>query len=101
MNIKERLNILDNTGKDLLAAIENKSWDVALHYSHEWSACIRDLFDCVTSDQFMLYESELLNIENQLQDVTGKLTHLRAKTLTQLQDISKYHAFNKLYSDRE
>ena len=99
MSVKKRLDLLDESGKNLLAAIENKSWDQALDYSKQWSACIENLFGCLSSDQLVLYKDELLNIESQHQFIKNRLVHFRAKTLTQLQDISKYHAFNKHYND--
>ena len=63
MNIKEQLNLLEELSTNLIAAIEDESWDDALHYSHEWSRCMHDLFNCLSSDQLALYRSELIKID--------------------------------------
>ena len=101
MNFQQQLLQLGKSGEKLLAAIENESWDSALGYSQEWGTCIQDMFNCLSSDQFVLYKDELLEIEQQHQDIKEKLIDFRAKTLTQLQDINKYRAFNKHYNDMD
>ena len=101
MSINNQFYLLKELGEKFLTSIENKSWDSALDYSQEWSTCIQNLFDCLSSDQFIEYREELISIEAQHQHIKEKLIHFRAKTLTQLQDINKYHAFNKNYTNMD
>ena len=86
MSIKERFLQLTELGRTLLAAIENESWDNASQHAQHWDECIRDLFDHAYSDQFVMYKTEIENLIQENQIVIERLTQLRAKSLTQLQE---------------
>lgn len=98
MNFKEELQRLGKFGNNLLTAIENKSWDDALRYSHEWSMCIEGLFNSLNTEQLVHYRSELTDLNIQHHFITEKLTHLHAKTLTQLQGIKNHRAVKEYYN---
>lgn len=86
MSIKERFLQLTELGKTLLTAIEDESWDSASQHALHWDECIRGLFDSAYSDQFVLDKTEIDNLIQENQIVIERLTQLRAKTLTQLQE---------------
>ncbi len=98
MNFQDQLLLLNESSDDLLTAIENKSWDIALHYSHEWSTCLRNLFKSLSSEQLVQHKVELSNLVKQHEDIKTKISYLRAKTLTQLKEINNSHILNQHYN---
>ena len=98
VDLQKQLLHLDDFGNKLLKAIDNKSWDQALKYSHAWSECIEQLFSCISSDQGSLYRADIINIINQHQFIVDRLKQLRAKTLTQLQETMNSNTLNQYYN---
>ena len=97
MDLQEQILHLDDIGNKLLQAIDNKSWDRALKYSHVWSECIEQICSCISSDQNHLYRAELINIVNQHKYIVDKLKQMRAKTLTQLHGTMNSNTINQYY----
>ena len=99
MKISEQLQQLRSIGNKLVTAIEDKSWDEASEYSKEWDTGMRGLFNCLSSDQFSQLKSELDYIANQNQFIIEKIIHLRAKTLTLLQDYQDSRRVHTYYNN--
>lgn len=99
MNIKEQFLQLTELGKILLAAIENESWESASLHALHWDECIRVLFNFASSDQFVLYKTEIENLIQENQVVIECLTQLRAKTLTQLQKANDNYTAIEYYKN--
>ncbi|MGH1537512.1 MAG: hypothetical protein ACRBDX_05635 [Gammaproteobacteria bacterium] len=86
MNAKLQLIQINDSAKELIASIENESWDDAMHLSQQWDTRIRDLICNMSAEQFITMESQIVSLVDQNMCIKKRLVNLRAKVLTQLQE---------------
>ncbi len=87
-----------NSANELLATIENESWDEAVELSQQWDAKIRSFVRGLSAEQFLSMKSEIEKIASQNTSIKKQLEKLRANVLTQLQENNTSQSAIQLYT---
>ncbi len=99
MNAKLQLIQINDSAKELIASIENESWDDAMHLSQQWDSRIRDLIRNLPAEKIIVMKSQIDTLAAQNLYIKDCLVNLRAKVLTQLQENSNSRSAIQLYNN--
>ena len=98
MSVDEQLVQVIDLANELLATIEDESWDEAEELCRQWDARIRSFIKGLSAEQFISMKSEIENIASQNTSINKRLVTLRAKVLTKIQENNNSHSAIQLYN---
>jgi len=99
MNVKKCLEQVTDLADELLTTIDDESWDEAVVLSQQWDSRVRNFIKSVIADQSVSVKSEIKNIALQNARIENRLTELRAKVLTQIQENNTSRSAIQLYNN--
>ena len=86
MNANKQLMQITDFADELIASIENESWEAAMQLSQQWDINIRNLIRSISAEQFIAMKSQIECLAAKNTSIKKRLIKSRAKVLTQLQE---------------
>ncbi len=99
MNVQKRLMHVTDLANELQRFIENELWDEAMQLSQQWDSEVRKFVHNLSSAQFIAIRDEIEELASKNTRIKTKLTGLRAKVLTQIQENNYSHTAIQSYSN--
>ena len=90
---------MTDSANELLATIENESWDEAIDLSQQWDTKIRSFISGLSTEQFLSMKSEIEKIASQNNNIKKHLIDSRAKVLTLIQENNTSQSAIQLYNN--
>ena len=96
MNFQNQLVQITDFAVKFSKCIEDEAWKEAKTLSQQWDAQIREFMIGLSAEQLITYKAEIEKIASENTAIKNKLTNMRAKVLTQIQD--NKHSFTAIQS---